>query len=196
MAEQGRQLWSQAAASPPLPRSLHPGVAPSPDPAARRASPPHCASPTPGNFAGAVLGYFGADVIKVEPPKGDPIRSLRLLDDSGESLWWRCHVSGDGLSGEGRPARARAPAALPLSRRRARASLRPGPALQPWAARGATTAAAAAAAAVTGSQQATACGSEARSLAPYSSLGSHQGRNKRCVTIDLHNEEGRELVRK
>ena len=29
-----------------------------------------------GPFAGALLGYFGADVVKVEPPgAGDPIRS-------------------------------------------------------------------------------------------------------------------------
>ena len=43
-----------------------------------------------GPFAGAMLGYFGADVVKVEPPgSGDPIRSWRLLDDDGTSLWWR-----------------------------------------------------------------------------------------------------------
>ena len=43
-----------------------------------------------GPFAGALLGYFGADVVKVEPPgAGDPIRSWRLLDDDGTSLWWR-----------------------------------------------------------------------------------------------------------
>ncbi|MBW2461932.1 MAG: CoA transferase [Deltaproteobacteria bacterium] len=42
-----------------------------------------------GPFAGTYLGYFGADVVKVEPPSGDPIRSWRLLDDDGTSLWWR-----------------------------------------------------------------------------------------------------------
>ena len=43
-----------------------------------------------GPFAGVMLGYFGADVIKVESPgSGDPIRSWRLLDDDGTSLWWR-----------------------------------------------------------------------------------------------------------
>jgi len=42
-----------------------------------------------GPFAGAFLAYFGAEVIKVEPPgTGDPIRSWRLLDD-GTSVWWR-----------------------------------------------------------------------------------------------------------
>jgi crotonobetainyl-CoA:carnitine CoA-transferase CaiB-like acyl-CoA transferase len=43
-----------------------------------------------GPFAGAILGYFGADVIKVEPPgRGDPIRGWRLLDEAGTSYWWR-----------------------------------------------------------------------------------------------------------
>jgi crotonobetainyl-CoA:carnitine CoA-transferase CaiB-like acyl-CoA transferase len=41
-----------------------------------------------GPFAGSILGYFGADVIKVEPPGGDPIRTWRVLED-GTSLWWR-----------------------------------------------------------------------------------------------------------
>ncbi len=43
-----------------------------------------------GPFTGHVLAYFGAEVIKVEPPgKGDPIRSWRLLDEGGTSHWWR-----------------------------------------------------------------------------------------------------------
>ena len=43
-----------------------------------------------GPFAGTFLGYFGAEVIKVEPPgKGDPIREWRLLDDKGTSFWWQ-----------------------------------------------------------------------------------------------------------
>jgi len=67
-----------------------------------------------GNFCGATLAYFGADVIKVEPPgRGDDIRSLRTLDEHGTSLWWRAH-----------------------------------------------------------------------------------GRNKRCITVDLHKEEGREIIRR
>ena len=43
-----------------------------------------------GPFTGTFLGYFGAEVIKVEPPgKGDPIREWRLLDDNGTSFWWQ-----------------------------------------------------------------------------------------------------------
>jgi crotonobetainyl-CoA:carnitine CoA-transferase CaiB-like acyl-CoA transferase len=42
-----------------------------------------------GPFAGSILGYFGAEVIKVEPPgKGDPLRGWRILEQ-GTSLWWR-----------------------------------------------------------------------------------------------------------
>ena len=41
-----------------------------------------------GPFAGCMLGYFGAEVIKIEPPGGDPIRNWRELKD-GTSLWWR-----------------------------------------------------------------------------------------------------------
>lgn len=41
-----------------------------------------------GPFAGKTLGDFGADVIKIEPPRhGDPLRSWRTQD--GEtSMWW------------------------------------------------------------------------------------------------------------
>lgn len=42
-----------------------------------------------GPFAASILAYFGAEVIKVEPPgKGDPLRVWRVLDQ-GTSLWWR-----------------------------------------------------------------------------------------------------------
>ncbi|MFK8021870.1 MAG: CaiB/BaiF CoA transferase family protein [Pseudomonadales bacterium] len=40
-----------------------------------------------GPFAGTLLSYFGAEVIKVEPPGGDPIRGWREVRD-GTSLWW------------------------------------------------------------------------------------------------------------
>ena len=41
-----------------------------------------------GPFAGCMLGYFGAEVIKIEPPNGgDPIRNWREVKD-GTSLWW------------------------------------------------------------------------------------------------------------
>ncbi len=41
-----------------------------------------------GPFTGALLGYFGAEVIKIEPPKvGDPIRGWREVQE-GTSLWW------------------------------------------------------------------------------------------------------------
>ena len=43
-----------------------------------------------GPFTGSILGYFGAEVIKVEPPGlGDAIRGWRLLDEDGTSFWWR-----------------------------------------------------------------------------------------------------------
>ena len=43
-----------------------------------------------GPFTGSILGYYGAEVIKVEPPgDGDPLRKWRELDDDGTSFWWR-----------------------------------------------------------------------------------------------------------
>ncbi len=41
-----------------------------------------------GPFAATLLGYYGAEVIKVEPPdEGDPIRRWRVVQE-GTSLWW------------------------------------------------------------------------------------------------------------
>ena len=36
-----------------------------------------------GPFAGTILGYFGAEVIKVEPPTGDPIRHCGTTPSHG-----------------------------------------------------------------------------------------------------------------
>ncbi|MEH6591927.1 MAG: CaiB/BaiF CoA-transferase family protein [Halioglobus sp.] len=42
-----------------------------------------------GPFTGTILAYFGAEVIKIEPPGGgDPIRGWREVKD-GTSLWYR-----------------------------------------------------------------------------------------------------------
>jgi crotonobetainyl-CoA:carnitine CoA-transferase CaiB-like acyl-CoA transferase len=42
-----------------------------------------------GPFAACMLGYFGAEVIKIEPPeRGDALRNWRVLKN-GTSLWWR-----------------------------------------------------------------------------------------------------------
>ncbi|GBC01209.1 hypothetical protein RclHR1_00410036 [Rhizophagus clarus] len=43
-----------------------------------------------GPFCGTILGYYGAEVIKVETPKsGDPLRIWRHLDADGISPWFR-----------------------------------------------------------------------------------------------------------
>ena len=43
-----------------------------------------------GPFCGRLLAEFGAEVIKIEPPKkGDPLRVWRgLMDETQTSLWW------------------------------------------------------------------------------------------------------------
>src|ERR1700751_2171577 len=41
-----------------------------------------------GPFAAAFLAWFGAEVIKAEPPEcGDPLRNWRVVHE-GTSLWW------------------------------------------------------------------------------------------------------------
>lgn len=41
-----------------------------------------------GPFAATILGYYGAEIIKVEPPhEGDPIRTWRTCKN-GQGLWW------------------------------------------------------------------------------------------------------------
>ena len=40
-----------------------------------------------GPFAGKFFAEFGAEVIKIEPPEGDPLRKWRKLH-RGTSLWW------------------------------------------------------------------------------------------------------------
>ena len=40
-----------------------------------------------GPFTASILGYFGADIIKVEPPEGDQIRRWRIVKDD-TALWW------------------------------------------------------------------------------------------------------------
>ncbi|OZI72046.1 CaiB/BaiF CoA transferase family protein [Bordetella genomosp. 12] len=42
-----------------------------------------------GPFAAKMLGEFGAEIIKIEPPgKGDPLRNWRLIHE-GTSVWWQ-----------------------------------------------------------------------------------------------------------
>lgn len=42
-----------------------------------------------GPFAGQLLGDYGADVVKVEPPEGgDPMRHWGITTADGDGLWW------------------------------------------------------------------------------------------------------------
>jgi formyl-CoA transferase len=42
-----------------------------------------------GPFAGQLLGDYGADVVKVEPPEeGDPMRRWGVTTPDGDSIWW------------------------------------------------------------------------------------------------------------
>src|SRR6202795_3539624 len=42
-----------------------------------------------GNMLSLQLADFGADVIKVEPPSGDPLRDWR---DGGKELYWKTYA--------------------------------------------------------------------------------------------------------
>lgn len=42
-----------------------------------------------GPLVGTLLGYYGAEVIKIEPPGGDQVREYRDTDVTGTSWWWR-----------------------------------------------------------------------------------------------------------
>lgn len=41
-----------------------------------------------GPVVGTLLGDFGADVVKIEPPDGDPMRDWGRLRHKDHSLWW------------------------------------------------------------------------------------------------------------
>lgn len=48
-----------------------------------------CGQLVAGPWAGTLLAYYGAEVIKVEPPSGDQVRSYRQKHKSSDSsLWW------------------------------------------------------------------------------------------------------------
>ncbi len=47
-----------------------------------------CATLFAGPITATLLGDFGADVIKVEHPSGDPLRNMGYKKD-GHGLWWK-----------------------------------------------------------------------------------------------------------
>ena len=48
----------------------------------------------PGPFASQILSDLGADVIKIEPPSGDPMKHLGSKDNKGLSLWYKTYNKG------------------------------------------------------------------------------------------------------
>ena len=43
----------------------------------------------PGPYGSLILADLGADVVKVEPPGGEPMRTVGPCDESGVSVWYR-----------------------------------------------------------------------------------------------------------
>ena len=43
----------------------------------------------PGPYGTLILADLGAEVIKVEPPGGEPMRGVGPKDESGVSVWYR-----------------------------------------------------------------------------------------------------------
>jgi len=48
----------------------------------------------PGPFAAQILSDLGADVVKVEPPGGDPMKTLGPKDSDGVSAWYKSYNKG------------------------------------------------------------------------------------------------------
>lgn len=48
----------------------------------------------PGPYAARLLSDYGAEVVKIEPPDGDPARQLAPLDDGGLSPLWKAMNAG------------------------------------------------------------------------------------------------------
>ena len=48
----------------------------------------------PGPAAGQLLSDLGAEVLKVEPPAGDPMRGLGPIDGDGVSAWYKAVNAG------------------------------------------------------------------------------------------------------